>query len=301
MTTQEHARQLIVDALKLAGAPVRGAAFKLKYLRQLDPAFDERQLGYRTLRAFLEAFPDVVRLSHDGIDIVVEPPKRADHLARVSSGELHKIRPDLWRAFTFVDKSIARYFDRVRGEAVLLSIDPSPEEPERLRELRGQLDKTPANFVPIGPVEAPEQLEQMRGFAASVEDRRLRSELEEALGTRLWFRAFNSILQGSPGLLHTWKIQWSTFVLNRINEWSKTHQIDVPNLVTQTIRVAMGTGRPVAQNMRSRDRQRSPTPMVAMSLDVEDLRARILNAVEEMTLSQLLALSIPAEYLYRNG
>lgn len=296
MTNQEHARQLITDALQLAHGAVRGATFKARYLRQLKPDFDERDLGYRTLRAFLEAFPDVVRVEHDGMDIVVQPATESAR-AHVESRDLKRVRPDFWRAFTFVDANVNRYFDRVNETAVLLGKVPASTEPQRLREVRRRMEEAPGDFIPIDPVESATQLQEMRRFAANVSDRKVGNELDEALKAVVWFRAFTAVLNRVPGLLHDWKMQWSDFVFQRIIEWRDAHQLSVPNLIVGTIRVPVDS---IAPPRAPKNKQLPTAGGQHIDIDINELRARVIRAVTWMSAAQLLALPIPIEHLFRN-
>ena len=314
MPNNDRPRQLIEDALRVANAaavPVRGARFKAKYLRDLDPAFDEKQLGYRNLRAFLEAYPDIVRVDHDGLDIVVRP---AEHATHGPSKELQSIRADIWRAFTLADKSVLRYYNTDLNEAILLPAEKADDEPERLKAARQRLMQHPHAFVPIAPVTSTQQLEQMRAFVASVADTRMRRRLELSLGNTLWFREFMASLSSQQQLLQIWRVQWSEFVLARIREWMEAHDVEVPNLVTKTILVSVSAEpspspaaparpsekRPASESPRPSEKRRaSDSPSTRLELDVEDVRARIIHAVERMSIAQLLSLPIPTEYLLR--
>ncbi len=301
MAVPDPNRQLIIDALKLSDAahtPVRGAAFKARFLQILSPGLDLRAQGYPTLRAFLEAYPDVVAVEHDGIDLLVKPVEASAHVDALP--QLKIIRPDLWRAFTLFDPRQLRYFDRDATEAVLLPRTPAADEPARYQNLRRRLNDGAQALVPITPVSSDEQMGEMRGFIKTLADGPLRLELETALAKPQWFREFMTTLHARPPSHNAWRIRWSEYVFARIELWMKAHSVSISNLVLHTTRAPAETTRPrpasasgsahvPATTSRTHEGERRRP-------DVEAVRAQALRAVERMTLSQLLALPIPLEF-----
>lgn len=290
MTNNEEIRQMLAAALQLARGPVRGATFKLKHILQVRPDFDEKRYGYRNLRALLEAFPEVVRVDHDGIDIVVHPTATSSN-PTVPTRELRTVRADFWRAFTFVDSTVRRFYDREQRRAVLLGSDGGPAESTNDKDLRKKLELAPGNFVEIVPIGAAEQLSKAQEFSATVVDETVQRLLKDALRQKLWFRAFTSVLQRNPQVLSHWKIQWADHVLRKISSWCVESRVDVPDLVSSTVRMLDADAAPTAHSMTRRNVDSR------MTIDIDDLRTRVIRAVNAMSPAQLLALSIPIEHM----
>ena len=327
MSAENESRRLIVSALQLAseryGRPVRGSKFKL-LLRELQPQFDERALGHVNLRSFLAQFPDVVTVVHDGFDIVPQPvspsdatvpePCALEHTGEVSVAKMKRIRPDVWRAFTFVDPATARYYDREGGRAVMIGLQQAEHEPESTQALRHSIASAPDRFISISPISSSEHLAVMREFVERVPDKEQRDALNSALSSTLWFRAFMNALRSD--FEPNWKMYWTERVLTRIEAWMRENQVSIPDLVQH---VAWRPGRPgtFAHAAPRHPAPRSPVPRLPVPAggapprmgdfphrehlkNPLGLRQRILNAVGRMPLTELLRLPIPAEYYLFN-
>lgn len=299
-------RVLIRRALEIAearhGLPIRGAQFKA-YLTEVEPSFELRTAGFRNLRHFLETFPDVVQVAHDGQDITASTPAAglspsAPLGSALETPSFAILRADIWRAFALMDSTLLRFYDPDTKRAVMLPRDRAEQEPEMLKKLRDALDT--GRFLPIEPVTSDEQLSEMHAFARQLPLGVARHALETALSQSLWFRAFQTALR-EHGLEQHWKSRWSEVVLRRVRDWCGKHQVEIPGLLKQVPGLRAARSDAIS---RREDRSASPSPPDQPHAQPEpvvvrtsELRARILSAIGRMPTSALLALPIPAEYM----
>lgn len=106
----------VVQSFTDTGRVCVGASAKPRLKSQL-PSFDERELGYRSFREFVEAAQTsgFVRTARRGNDIELLPP------AAPGSGE--RIRPDFWRAVVQVTDAKRRFYDRAADHILELTED----------------------------------------------------------------------------------------------------------------------------------------------------------------------------------
>jgi hypothetical protein len=119
-------------------------------------------------------------------------------------GQAPAIREDLWRAFIDWSQGVARYYDTVTKQAVMLPKIPALLEPEQFRELRHRLEVEPDRFIAIEPIPMETQVGWMREFAASRSDVVLRDLLTRALAGDKPEKLFVTVLRNDPQELHLW-------------------------------------------------------------------------------------------------
>ena len=235
----DASRSLIITVLQAAGGPVRGAKFK-QLARKIEPGFDQARLGFSTLRSFLDSYPDVVAVTHDGLDLVASPVAAASEVggaaglsAPVSPGDLEmSIRQDIWSAFSFIDPKLARFYDKVEGRAISFTNEPTANESPDLAAQRTAVEQTPDRFVSIVPLSSDEQMALARSFVESISPMNpMKPQLALALEQPVWFREFVAKLREDPALVREWRQTRMKLLLSKIENWMTTNALRVPNLI----------------------------------------------------------------------
>lgn len=278
--------QAVVQDRLASGRRTHSAGLKPVMQRRSNEGFSELRLGFPTFRAFLEWAQEAgaVRLvpAAAGPDVEVLPAvSGSPHIKRSDAGRLRaRIRPDLWRSFVDWRADWRRVFDREAAEARMFPREPHEvgEAPEHA-SLRAALAADPNRFVEITPISQDKQLAWMREFANAEADPQLRLELQAALQTERPAAEFAARLRQTTTALYRWNRWREQRVGTVIQEWARTHQVDV------------------AVYEEPEQRLPEPASVFGERLDDETLRRRLHEAVDRMPVAELLRLPIPLEYL----
>ena len=295
---------LIEWALKLAGGEARGARFGL-LLRQIDTSFAPAKYGYRTLRAFLEAHPDRVSVTHDGKDLVItsETANRAWSSKPPESG-VKPMRPDLWAAFSYVNESLVRYYDKQNDAVITFPRHETSDEPNAVRASRETVRGDPHRFIEITPLASDAVLRIMRTLTADLgyNDPR-RVLLEAALASRNSFRDFVTAIRQYPELESIWRRRRLDAVVEYVRTWMAARGLGIPRLFMTTDNAEPRQGTPrtasAGESSPTQSTEVAPRPLPTFPLP-ETVRARVLKALTRMPTAILLTLPIPAQYFFED-
>lgn len=268
-------RTLTEDAAS-RGAVLYGASAK-KQLTRIFPGFSERTLGFRK---FIELLQIGAEQGWFALEIIDGHPRlRAANAKTDDLSPAVWLKPDLWSSF-LTWESGERRWDRKRGRAIFI---PTDDEGAPL------WSKAPEDFVDIEPVSMGRHLEWMRQFAAEQRDD-ARVALESALDDE------------TPGAfkraLANVRLQqdWNAYLRHKVGEhaasWATRNEVAFGSLVE--VRAKARSGAP----SRSRtDAPSVPATGKASPTAEDELRTRLHQVIDRMSLAELAAMSVPASYL----
>ncbi|MEX1042318.1 MAG: hypothetical protein WDZ51_16925 [Pirellulaceae bacterium] len=189
-----------------------------------------------------------------------------------------RLRPDIWRAFVFVDTGMASFFNRSRGEVR----STSRRSPERYEEL-----KSDPEFVLIDPIQAGVQQEWMREYLKKhAQLNKADAPIEQGqwwVDFPLWLR------ETDPTLEREWNQFRSGKIYSHITAWANQNNVDVTMVRTQQ--------KPAPAHCRS---PRVGGKFTGPTEDAELIKKAIIAALAEMPLEQLENLSIPIRFVIRH-
>jgi hypothetical protein len=269
-----------VASLEARGRVTRVAGVKSELQRHL-PDFNERQLGFQSFGAFVEAAAQVgaVRIERDN-----EGWTRVLSIgAPTIAGERpDRLRPDIWDAFTRWGEGQIRVWDRATARAIRLSAAPVPGEPAEHVALREAMQRADGQVIVISPIDNDEQQRWMQEFVAGLGEHTLARPLEAALSDPKPFRAFTTVLQADDALRRAFNRRRTVNVLAAVRQWAAENAVDLDALDH--------TAPPPSP---------AATPQAAPpQRDVGAiLRAALHRAIDEMGVDELRRLSVPAGYI----
>jgi hypothetical protein len=280
----------IVEDLTASGRRSFAAGLKPRLQSLSNGEFDETRLGFPTFKAFLQEAEKagIVELGRTPSDLVVmprramPPPSTTTSPAQDLRGK--KIRPDLWRAWIEWSPELRRYYDKESDRVLFLVDRANDDEPENLAATRAEVAANPGRYIPIEPISSTATVEAMRDFASSWTDETDRAAMQEALASSTPEEAamnFTRLLRVRSPIGAAWHLTRLNQVSQAIAAWKQTHQLEVQHLVPT----------------QGAERRSNIASVPSIGIDEEELRGRILEAVQRMALSDLLRLPIPAEYL----
>ena len=278
------------------GRQPRGAGLKTELQRRTG-GFSESLLGYESFGAFLEsaAQSGFVQLRKiPGGDIEVSMPGSRENPSQLvtprkpSPERTTYIRRDLWRCFLDWTPGWIRLYDPRNDKAVMFPETPSPFDNAEHARVRAAWQAMPQSFIQISPISMETQLAWMQEFVDRLEEPS-KSALLKILGAARPFGAFTQAVRETPGLAR----DWSNFRVGRvtqlITQWSGEHNL---NVSTEAPPLAP------APNERARERVESRTHQIAGNDTIEQtIKTRLHQVIDRMSLSDLLRLSIPVQYL----
>ncbi len=125
-------------------------------------------------------------------------------------------------ASAFEDHSgLAWYVDAENGDLVPV---PDDADDDALPLPRDEIEDS-ARFVFVEPIESRAGWDEMRDFAAAIDDRRLRELLKVALAGKGAFRRFRDVLAGHPEERARWFAEHDRRMQDRAREWLDAHGI----------------------------------------------------------------------------
>jgi hypothetical protein len=256
-----------------------------------DVGFDEKRLGFRSFRAFLEEAERAgyvrLRRAPEGPDVDVLPVSAPAPATATAS--LQRIRGDLWSAFVDWRAGWSRHYDRETDSVGWLPVVESPDETASVVALRRAVRADGGRYVAIEPLDQDTTVSWMRDFVEDLEPGAARTAIEAALTSPRPIRAFVSAARES-GAYERWTLNRQERVRQRIDEWAATNGLEIDlTLERQPI------GRPSPREGVSRRLASRGAGVPGASL--EDLRDRVCRAVQRMSRGELLRLAIPLEYV----
>lgn len=272
-------------------------------MRRRDHAFTPESVGF-------DKFRDFLRFAQGVGAVTLLPPIPGGDMevlsagARVPPGEAvtytttppRPIRRDLWQAFVDWSPRWHRALDVSTGR-----IETLPAEPEnndaRSSERQLAWENNPHRFRQIVPLTRDDQLQWMHAFVGQLPAGPEKDELEAALRAERPVTSFVEASRSHPEIDRSWRYNLTEQVTAAITRWMQKEQITTDIFHMPTRKDVRGQQEfspsttaddvPVSQAITRR----------AGSSD--ELRQQVLEAVARMSLSELLRLPIPAEYLLR--
>lgn len=268
----------IFDALQVAaetaaadGGTLYGAQAK-KQLTRLFPDFTERLFGYKKFIELLRAGSDAGRFRLETVDghprITIAGPERPQ-----IGPDQGRLKADLWSTLITWDTG-KRYWDRRRRHAIFL---PTDDDGTPLWE------SATGDFVEIDPISMQVHLGWMESFAASQSEpdrEKLRAALKNPRAG-----AFKNALD-ELGLSVAWRALLQRRVMEHSAGWAARNKIPQTSILEKHDRThakVLTASKPLA--------------VASPSTEVEQLRFRLHQIINDMSLAELSALSIPAAYL----
>ncbi|MDP9224688.1 MAG: UPF0158 family protein [Actinomycetota bacterium] len=280
-------RTVVVDAYA-SGRSTFAAGIKPELQKRTVGGFDEKRLGFRSFRQFLEAAEGegVIHLEWvDGANklqvVPFEIPVRmskppAPPQPTTASRSRGRIRDDIWHAFLDWDDDVERYYDRVTDQAILIRADS--EGKGTSASLPGApSEETSRRYVPIKHVPFIEQLGWMRSFAEGVPDEGLRQVLLHALESQRPAGSFATAVRSVPQLATAWFDSLVTRVFDRIEAWATENDVDLKVLTGPKTS-------PRAEPQRVED------------MNLDEVRALMHRVVDRMPLRDLLEIQVRVGY-----
>lgn len=278
------------------GRSTRSAGVK-PALQGLDADFDERRLGFRAFRTFLEAAEANGHITlrpvpgTPDVDVLPAGVRRVD---LAGTGRPERIRRDLWSAFVDWRSHWERVYDRETHRVGWLPTVQLPDEAAPVTSLRTAASAEPSRYVRIEPIGQEETLEWMKGFVGRLPDGADCQMLKDALTNVRPIRAFVIAVKRSR-VKEEWGKERLEHVRAHITSWGKANDLELdlatdrqPLTAPPELRGGHVARRPVADA-----RQSSAT----MGPAADDLRDRVCRAVRAMSRAELLRLAIPLEYI----
>lgn len=284
-------RSSFIEAPGIAAASLRTT------LAHELPAFAEMQqaMGYRKFLDFLVAAEErqLVRVTRVGESLhpYVSPwdESQAAPVAALKSPVAgYRVRGTVWPALVDWDQTYARMWDREANRAFMFpTIDGEPA-----------WSQTPSRFAAIEPVSPETQFGWMREFAETLTDDQ-RQQVLPTIGESAPRGAFRSTLRALR-IERQWTATLQQRVAEYAREWGRMNDVGVSHLLepdrpptkrAETSKSPLG-GRASTVDARSVATRRQPTEEFA-----ETLRARLHLVIDQMTVAELSALSVPAAYL----
>lgn len=307
----DHARSL-AEALDLLRASVEhlvakkrrttAAAVSLEMRKRSGNTFTPAVAGFTAFREFLRFAEGVGAVALlppvPGGDVEVLSTTvggAPDEPVAPSVAAPMPIRRDLWQAFVDWSPQRQRAFDVRTGRVVALPTD---------KNSGGEVDKEsaswrdePGRFRRITPLSRDDQLHWMRAFASQLSAGEEKDRLIEALGDSHPLTAFIELIRTFPDVERSWRRTFTEQVTSAITRWMRQEQVtaDIYHMPSTL------SGEPPHRVKTEGSRIAASAKQSALNRhevdSADELRQQVLEAVARMSLSELLRLPIPAEYL----
>lgn len=268
----EELMHRVEPLIRARGGRVVGAALG-NLLRQVDPEFDAATYGAARLVELLESVPAVGRVERGARDedvlFVLAGVASAPDRGRARATRLHR---QLWNALVAATPKHDAYVDLATGRVVYTDVGSTPDG----------ADHDEARFVAVPAI--PQ--EEMQGWAAAFARDAGNEEAAErvlALDPKRWFPDFVRALPADVRPL--WLVEHQRLVAEHWSEWADAQRVD-------RRRGLHGGGH----------RARPPQPADSAADDtgdIEELRALVHGAVDEMGMDELLSLPLPLRYVWQ--
>lgn len=288
---QQEAFDALVEAsaeLLREGRVARAAAVKSALQRRLG-TFDEAKLGFPSFRAFLIAAQDAgrvqIRPAAVGPDVDVVPIG-VELPTPPSSTHTNRLRRDVWDAFTRWDDGFIRFWNRSQSRAFRISERPFEGEAVEVSAMRDAYIAKDPQIVPIAHVSVEDIVGWARDFILSLPNDPSRVALLGALEQELPVHNFTQLVRrlGFGPRWHDWQ---AGRVRSLVEQWAADHAIEVDL-----------SREPDALDRRA-DQTRSSRSTAGPSTDA-DLRRRVHELVDQMTVPELLNIAVPLRLMVQD-
>ncbi len=311
----DHARSL-AEALDLLRGSVHhlitkkrrttAAAVSLEMRRRSGNTFTPAAAGFAAFREFLRFAEGVGAVTLlppvPGGDIEVLSPTAEGTVYEPTTPPMVALRPirrDLWQAFVDWSPQLQRAFDVRTSRVVTLPADRNGGSGVDASEERRAWQEDPDRFRRIVPLSREDQLQWMRVFVSQLPAGAERDQLDAALDDDYPLTAFVRAIRVLPDVQRSWRRTFTEQVTSAITRWMRQEQltVDIYHMPSAQSGEPARHVSTVGAATASSAQQSIPVRYKADSSD--ELRRQVLEAVARMSLSELLRLPIPAEYLLR--
>jgi hypothetical protein len=217
----------------------------------------------------LEVLPADTYAGSTSIPAQLSPPKHAG-----------PIRREIWQALLFFHTEEARFFDRQTGNVVSV---PAAQARAYVAVPR---------YVSLETIPAEVQKRWMHDFVSSNPGA---AGAASAIELERWYTEFPRALRElQPELAVAWGSTRARYVIAYVKQWAAEHGIPLEEVLTSRTRPA---NRPEAGGGTA------PSPLPAQqskSNEGETFRTAVLAALSDMSLEELLSLSLPLRHLARH-
>jgi hypothetical protein len=294
-----------VDYLIAKKRRTTAAAVSLEMRRRSGNTFTPAATGFAAFRDFLRFAAGVGAVTLlppvPGGDVEVLSATiggaLADSTTTTPVATLKPIRRDLWQAFVDWTPQRQRAFDVRTGRVVALPTDKPGGGSLSVSESPEPWLEDTHRFRRIMPLSREDQLQWMRTFVSQLPPGEERDQLNAALHNDHPLSAFVAAIRVHQDIERSWRHTFTEEVTSAITRWMRQehltadiyHMPSMPNgePVRHVSAVGTKTDRSAQQPILVRQKADSP----------DELRRQVLEAVARMSLSELLRLPIPAEYL----
>lgn len=282
-----------VEEMAARGA-ITNAAGVAARIKQADPAFSVRGLGFPSFKAFLQT------AAEEGFVEAARPPGASDVFVSIpSSGKSTRppifdgsrfLLPEIWRVLTSISHE-PRQWDK--GAARLIGTEASG---------RGEIN---GPLIAVDAIPTDKIVEWMRTFTATLREGDVSLALADALASPRPADSFKTAVRANQGVARKWGKFFRENVTRHAFEWADSNGIQRAEIIdwrrTSAARTQQTDTSKADATAHPASRAEEPTESrPSDGADYEALvRSSIATAVERMPLSDLLRLPIPAQYLIK--
>jgi hypothetical protein len=308
----DHARSLAesldllraaVDYLVAKKRRTTAAAVSLE-MRRRSNSFTPATAGFATFRQFLRFAEGVGAVTLlppvPGGDVEVLSATADGGLTEQSAPPttaLKPIRRDLWQAFVDWSPQRQRAFDVRSGRVITVLANKVDSTSNNDSEESASWQEDPTRFRRIIPLSHDDQLQWMRAFVSQLPLSEQRDQLNAALDSEHPLATFVRTARALPDVERSWRRTFTEEVTSAITRWMRQEQLTV-DIYHMPSAPSREPGRHVRTAGSMADAPAKQSTLFQHEGDSPDeLRRQVLEAVGRMSLSELLRLPIPAEYL----
>jgi len=260
---------LLAEAVRARFPDLSYPALGVERLVDVVRAAEERGLLVRHL--------DVKHLevSPAGVDAAAPSPSCLEARAGRVGGPVPR---EIWQALLFVHEGQGRFIDRQTGNVIIVSETQAGSYTGNQR------------YVELRPIPPEVQKNWMQEFVAENAEAAVATG---AIESDLWYTAFWEQLQAvRPDLATAWSAKRTRHVIEYLKSWAKENKVPLSYLLTP---------RPLSPGaLGGRATSNVPDPRAQHGREDEALRVAVMGALGDMSLDELLSLSLPLRHLVRH-
>jgi hypothetical protein len=270
-----------VEEMVARGATTFAAGVAAR-IKQNDPDFSVRDLGFSSFKAFLQAASDeafvIVTRPTGASDVFVSLPSTDANALTPSPEATRYLRSDIWRALTS-PRSEALFWDttksRLTGERQVGAESATAE---------------------LKPIPTDEIVGWMTAFVRALSESEVSAALADALTSSRPVDSFKSVVRSNQGIARKWGKFYREHVVRHALSWAEANDIQRAQIVDgpRPGPVAAPTGGSEVVPAKAA----STSADLTVGSDYEALvRSKVADAIQRMPLPDLLRLPVPAQYL----
>ena len=295
-----------VDYLASKKRRTTAAAISLEMRRRSGNAFTPGAVGFGAFREFLRFAEGVGAVTllppvpGGDMEVLSAPIDGSDDTQKTplpATATPKPIRRDLWQAFVDWSPQWQRAFDAQTGRVVTIPVDRNATGGTNASEEAAAWREDRDRFRRIVPLSPSDQLRWMQAFVSELPSGQERQQLSQALEEEHPLAAFARCIRMFPDAERSWRVKFTEEVTSAVTRWMRQER-----LTTDMYHMPSSPdAEPRRPTMTTGPKTESSAWAIAMvgynAESPDDLRQQVLKAVSRMSLSELLRLPIPAEYL----